>query len=199
MAELFSGEMRGLGKQLSALALADRNARDFAPAELLIALTEVTACMRVYRTYIRNGGVSAEDRAAIEAAIAEGRQRAAAAIDARLFAFLEHVLLVDPPEYIAAERERWLTFVMRWQQFTGRVMAKGVEDTAFYNYNRLVSLNDVGGEPGRDPQRDGLEEFHARNERIARDWPDTMNATSTHDTKRSEDVRARINVLSEVP
>jgi (1->4)-alpha-D-glucan 1-alpha-D-glucosylmutase len=198
IAELFSGEMRGLGKQLSALALADRNARDFAPAELLIALTEVTACMRVYRTYIRDANVSAEDRAVIEAAIAEGRQRAAASIDARLFAFLERVLLVDPPEYIAAERERWLTFVMRWQQFTGRVMAKGVEDTAFYNYNRLVSLNDVGGEPGRG-DFDPVAEFHARNARMQGAWPHTLNATSTHDTKRSEDVRARIDVLSEMP
>src|SRR4029079_128192 len=87
---------------------------------------------------------------------------------------------------------------MRWQQFTGRVMAKGVEDTAFYNYSRLVSLAEVGGMPGRDPGLDGLEDFHAHNERIARDWPDTLNATSTHDTKRSEDVRARIHVLSEL-
>jgi len=198
IAELFSGEMRGLGKQLSALAMADRNARDFAPAELLIALTEVTACMRVYRTYIRNGEVSAEDRAAIAGAIAEGRQRAAAALDQRLFAFLERVLLVDPPEYLTGERERWLTFVMRWQQFTGRVMAKGVEDTAFYNYNRLVSLNDVGGEPGRG-ESDPAAELHAHNARMQRAWPHTLNATSTHDTKRSEDVRARIDVLSEMP
>jgi (1->4)-alpha-D-glucan 1-alpha-D-glucosylmutase len=199
IAELFSGEMRGLGKQLSALALADRNARDFAPAELLVALTEVTACMRIYRTYIRDGAVSEEERGAIAGAIAEGRQRAGAGLDQRLFAFLEHVLLVDPPEYIAGERERWLTFVMRWQQFTGRVMAKGVEDTAFYNYNRLVSLNDVGGEPGRRGDFDPLAEFHSHNARMQRAWPHTLNATSTHDTKRSEDVRARINVLSEMP
>jgi len=78
-------------------------------------------------------------------------------------------------------------------------MAKGVEDTAFYNYNRLVSLNEVGGEPGRGGAFDGLEEFHRRNEQQERDWPDTLNATSTHDTKRSEDVRARINVIAEMP
>src|SRR5262249_52847695 len=88
--------------------------------------------------------------------------------------------------------------VMGWQQFSGWVMAKGVEDTAFYNYNRLISMNDVGGDPGRT-DFDGLAEFHARNRRILERWPDTLNATSTHDTKRSEDVRARINVLSEVP
>jgi len=199
IAELFSGEMRALGKELSALAMADRNARDFAPTELLGALTEVTACLRVYRAYIRNGGVSAEDRAAITGAIAEARRRAAASLDPRLFEFLEIVLLVEPPPYLAGERERWLAFVMRWQQFTGRVMAKGVEDTAFYNYNRLVSLNDVGGDPGRDGDFDPLAEFHAHNARRQRGWRHTLNATSTHDTKRSEDVRARINVLSEMP
>jgi (1->4)-alpha-D-glucan 1-alpha-D-glucosylmutase len=199
IAELFSGEMRGLGKELAALAMADRNARDFAPAELLAALTEVTACMRVYRTYIRDGGVTDEDRAALAGAIAEARRRTAASLDPGLFVFLDLVLLVHPPPYLGEERERWLTFVMRWQQFTGRVIAKGVEDTAFYNYNRLVSLNDVGGDPGRRGDFDPLAEFHAHNARRHRAWPHTLNATSTHDTKRSEDVRARINVLSEMP
>jgi (1->4)-alpha-D-glucan 1-alpha-D-glucosylmutase len=121
------------------------------------------------------------------------------ALDDRLFVFLERVLLVDPPSYVAAEREHWLAFVTRWQQFTGRVMAKGVEDTALYNYNRLISLNEVGGQPGLDGDFDGVREFHDANLRRQRQWPDTLNATSTHDTKRSEDVRARINVLSEIP
>ncbi|HEX3581720.1 MAG TPA: malto-oligosyltrehalose synthase [Thermoanaerobaculia bacterium] len=197
--ELFSGEMRRLGKHLSGLAMADRNARDFAPAELALALTEVTACLEVYRTYIRDEEVSEADRGIIQRALACARERSAASLDPRLYTFLERVLLVDPPPYAAAERDHWLAFVMRWQQFTGRVMAKGVEDTAFYNYNRLLTLNEVGGDPGREPRRDGLEEFHARNERIARDWPDTLNATSTHDTKRSQDARARISVLSEIP
>jgi (1->4)-alpha-D-glucan 1-alpha-D-glucosylmutase len=196
--ELFSGEMRRLGKHLSGLAMADRNARDFAPTELALALTEVTACLEVYRTYIRDEEVSEADRAILGRALTCARTRAGASLDPRMFTFLEHVLLVDPPEYAAGQRDQWLAFVMRWQQFTGRVMAKGVEDTAFYNYNRLLSLNEVGGDPGREPQRDGLAEFHARNERIAREWPDTLNATSTHDTKRSEDARARINVLSEM-
>jgi (1->4)-alpha-D-glucan 1-alpha-D-glucosylmutase len=89
---------------------------------------------------------------------------------------------------------------MRWQQFTGRVMAKGVEDTAFYNYNRLISLNEVGGEPGRSGE-DSIRRASCTSAttRIARDWPHTMNATSTHDTKRAEDVRARMHVLSEIP
>jgi (1->4)-alpha-D-glucan 1-alpha-D-glucosylmutase len=196
--ELFSGEMRSLGKQLGAVAMPDRNARDFAPVDLTAALTEVTACMRVYRTYIRDAAVDADDAQSIRTAIAEARRRAGTTIDGRLFTFLERVLLVDPPPYVAAERENWQAFVMRWQQFTGRVMAKGVEDTAFYNYNRLISLNEVGGNPGRGGDFDGLAEFHARASQMQQQWPHTMNATSTHDTKRSEDVRARINVLSEI-
>ena len=197
--ELFSGEMRGLGKQLSGLAMLDRNGRDFPPSELLAALTEITACMEVYRTYVRDSdAVSDADRRFIVSAVERARERSEGRLDPRLFTFLERVLLLDPPQYMAAERSSWVAFVMRWQQFTGRVMAKGVEDTAFYKYNRLVSLNDVGGDPGREGDFDALDEFHRRNERIAADWPDTLNATSTHDTKRSEDVRARINVLSEL-
>ena len=196
--QLFFGEMRALGAHLAHLAVADRNARDLAPSELLNALIEVTACMPVYRTYVREGRVSETDRGFILQASAEARRRAEK-IDARLFTFLEHVLLLEPPQYIVDERDKWLAFVMRWQQFTGRVMAKGVEDTAFYNYNRLISINEVGGEPGRGSDFDPVAELHARNEAMVRDWPHTMNATSTHDTKRSEDVRARISVLSEIP
>jgi len=196
--ELFSGEMRALGKKLSAIAMADRNARDFAPVELTAALTEVTACLSVYRTYVREDAPAKAERCYIQKAIACARQRSGMSLDDRLFVFLERVLLVDPPEYIQYERDEWLAFVLRWQQFTGRVMAKGVEDTAFYNYNRLISLNDVGGDPGRD-DFDGLRDFHEHNRRRHEHWPDTLNATSTHDTKRSEDVRARIDVLSEIP
>ncbi|MGZ8866754.1 MAG: malto-oligosyltrehalose synthase [Thermoanaerobaculia bacterium] len=197
--ELFSGEMRALGKRLGELSMHDRNARDFAPSELLAALTEITACMGVYRTYVRDLTPSPADVACIQHAVGEARKRAGTSLDERLFTFLERVLCVDPPSYISEERERWQAFVMRWQQFTGRVMAKGVEDTSFYIYNRLISLNEVGGEPGRTANFDPVEEFHSRNERTQRDWPDTMNATSTHDTKRSEDMRARISVLSEIP
>lgn len=196
--ELFAGEMRALGKRLGELSMHDRNARDFAPSELLAALTEITASMDVYRTYIRDVNPLPWDVDFIRRAVAEARERAGTLLDERLFTFLERVLLVYPPSYIAGERERWLAFVMRWQQFTGRVMAKGVEDTAFYNYNRLISMNEVGGEPGRT-DFDPVEDFHVRNERVIREWPDTMNASSSHDTKRSEDVRTRIDVLSEIP
>jgi (1->4)-alpha-D-glucan 1-alpha-D-glucosylmutase len=195
--ELFSGEMRSLGEQLAAVAMSDRNARDFAPGDLTAALTEVTACMKVYRTYVRDETVSESDVRRIREAIDDARRRAAMSIDRRLFVFLDYVLRVDPPQYVT-DRERWRSFVMRWQQFTGRVMAKGVEDTAFYAYNRLLSLNEVGGNPGR-LDFDGLAELHRLNARRAREWPHTLNATSTHDTKRSEDVRARIAVLSEIP
>jgi (1->4)-alpha-D-glucan 1-alpha-D-glucosylmutase len=198
ISELFAGEMRHLGKQLSALAMRDRNARDFAPVELLGALTEITACMHVYRTYVRDPQPCETARQQIRRAVAEARRRARTTIDQRIFDFLEAVLTIDPPTYLEPERESWLAFVMRWQQFTGRVMAKGVEDTAFYNYNRLVSLNEVGGDPGRSGRFDGMRELHERNCRQFREWPHTLNATSTHDTKRSEDVRARLNVLSEM-
>ena len=195
--QLFYGEMRALGAHLGQLAVADRNARDFAPTEIAAALLEVTACMPVYRTYIRETP-SDEDRTRIGEAVDEARRRASG-VDGRLFDFVARVLLLDPPRYIRGELGNWQAFVMGWQQFTGRVMAKGVEDTAFYHYNRLISLNEVGGDPGRHGEFDPVAELHARNERIARDWPHTMNATSTHDTKRSEDVRARIHVLSEIP
>jgi (1->4)-alpha-D-glucan 1-alpha-D-glucosylmutase len=196
--QLFFGEMRALGAHLATLAVADRNARDFSPNELLTALIEVTACMPVYRTYIRETPVGDVDRAILERALFEARRRAPT-VDVRLFNFIGLVMLLEPPPYIAGARDQWLDFVLRWQQFTGRVMAKGVEDTAFYNDHRLVSLNEVGGEPGRGLAFDPVAELHARNERMARDLPHTMNATSTHDTKRAEDARARIAVLSEIP
>ncbi|MEA2489512.1 MAG: (1-_4)-alpha-D-glucan 1-alpha-D-glucosylmutase, partial [Acidobacteriota bacterium] len=126
--DLFSGEMRALAMHLASLAVADRNARDFSPADLQVALLEVTACMPVYRTYVREAPVNDADRAILTRALAEARRRAGTAIEARVFTFVQEVLLLDPPVYIATERDTWLQFVMRWQQFTGRVMAKGVED-----------------------------------------------------------------------
>ncbi|MFC2073000.1 malto-oligosyltrehalose synthase, partial [Chloroflexota bacterium] len=111
---------------------------------------------------------------------------------------LQRVLMLDFPASLNQEdKNEWLRFVMRWQQFTGAVMAKGFEDTALYNFHRLVSLNEVGGEP--DSIGLSIEEFHKWNQARATYWPHTLNATSTHDTKRSEDVRARISVLSEIP
>jgi len=110
--------------------------------------------------------------------------------------FLKRILSLDFPDWLAPEqRQAWLHFVLRWQQLTGAIMAKGFEDTALYGYNRLVSLNEVGGAPASEGM--SVEEFHQRNLARLAQWPYTLNTTSTHDTKRSEDVRARINILSE--
>jgi (1->4)-alpha-D-glucan 1-alpha-D-glucosylmutase len=196
--ELFEGEMRALAGHLSRIAGSDRNARDFSPAELLNGLIEVSASMNFYRTYIRSAEVRDSDRQCIEEAVSSARRRAGAHLDPRVVEFIRRLLLLDRPPYGAETVETWLSFLMQWQQFTGRVMAKAVEDTAFYNFNRLISMNEVGGEPGRSSSDHALEEFHETNKRKQERWPHTLNASSTHDTKRSEDVRARIDVLSEL-
>lgn len=195
MEELFAGEVRTLTRQLGALAKDDRYGHDLTLAELERAIVQVTACLTVYRTYIRHFTVPEQDRRYIICAVKEAARRCPAAGPA--CAFLARLLLLDFPPGLPPEKQQaWLDFVMRWQQFTGPVMAKGAEDTALYIYHRLVSLNEVGG----DPQTVGISvaEFHRRNQARQARWPHTINATSTHDTKRSEDVRARINVLSEI-
>lgn len=197
MDSLFAGEMYSLGQDLARLAERDRYGRDLPRKELREVLVEATACFPVYRTYIRGLSLTARDRRYLGTALREARRRSAEA-SGPVFDFLGRVLLLEGPGAFPAERkEEWLRFLMRWQQFTGPIMAKGVEDTALYVYHRLVSQNEVGGEPagpGTSP-----EAFHRRAAAIRRRWPFTMNATSTHDTKRGEDVRARINVLSEIP
>lgn len=196
MEELFPGEVHSLTLELARLGKKDRHGCDLTLAELQQALTGVTACLAVYRTYIRNFSVTDRDRKYINDAVNEAVRRQLAS--RRACEFLRRVLLLDCPDGLPAEqRQEWLRFTMFWQQFTGPVMAKGYEDTALYVYNRLISQNEVGG----DPQGAGVsvEEFHRHNEDALRRRPHTMNATSTHDAKRSEDVRARINVLSEMP
>lgn len=194
--DLFAGEMSSLAAQLCYLAAGDRQARDLTSQELHDALAEVTACLPVYRTYIRGFEVAERDRQYIEKAVSEAVNRCGEV--ARACSFLRRVLLMEfSTGMTIKEKNQWLDFVMRWQQYTGPVMAKGFEDTALYRYNPLVSLNEVGGNPAR--LGSGVEEFHRRNKYRQEHWPWTMNATSTHDTKRSEDVRARINVLSEIP
>jgi (1->4)-alpha-D-glucan 1-alpha-D-glucosylmutase len=192
MRELFAGEVAALVHRLSQLAEEDRHARDLATEELKEAFVSVTACLPVYRTYIRDENISETDRAYIEDAIAVSGKGPA-------FDFLRRVLLVDPAWYLQQRKADYLDFVMRWQQFTGPVMAKGLEDTTFYVHNPLISVNEVGGDSNGPESYFGIEEFHRRNLARQARWPHTMNASSTHDTKRSEDVRARINVLSEMP
>ncbi len=195
--ELFAAEVHTLGHHLARLAQQGWNFPALSSKELSKAIIEVTACLPVYRTYTRDPRVSARDRLYLEQAVEEA-QRRASVMEAHALSFLKQVLFLDFPDSLAPDaREGWLRFVMQWQQLTGAVMAKGFEDTALYNYNLLVSLNEVGG----DPHSTGLsiDEFHRFNLSRQKRWPCTLNATSTHDTKRGEDVRARINVLSEIP
>jgi (1->4)-alpha-D-glucan 1-alpha-D-glucosylmutase len=193
------GELNVLAHALNRLSERNRHTRDFTLGTLTAALREVCACFPVYRTYVgeESAQVAPRDRAAIGVAIRLARRRDPTT-DASVYDFLRSVLLRELPEGIAeALRGLFFPLVMKLQQLTSAVMAKGVEDTAFYVYNRLVSLNEVGADPDRfgvDP----VELHQANQERHAR-WPRSLLTTSTHDTKRSEDVRARISVLSELP
>jgi len=151
----------------------------------------------VYRTYVNSCGVTERDRRYIEQAVARAK-RENPALNASIFDFLQNALLLKYPDDPAESGGReWLDFVMRFQQTTGPVMAKGLEDTVFYVYNRLVSLNEVGGNPEKFGT--AVDTFHGQNIERVKLWPHGLIATTTHDTKRSEDVRARLNVLSEIP
>lgn len=197
MATLLGVEMRSLGHQLSLLADNDRYARDLSRNDLTRALIETTAHLRVYRTYIRNLEVASADAGVIEQAIHEAQERRFY-LKPPNFGFVRDVLLLkNRPHLLPDQREARLTFVMRWQQVTGPIMAKAFEDTFLYVYHPLASLNEVGGDP-RPSAAQSADFFSFIRERSKR-WPDSMNASTTHDTKRSEDVRARINVLSEIP
>src|SRR5213083_1715417 len=193
-----ANEVEVLGNMLDRLSEKNRWYRDFTFEALARAVRETIACFPVYRTYLAPGQpVSDEDRQVIERAIAAAKRRNPA-IEESIFNFLRDILLFRFPENLDAQaREEHMQFVLRFQQFTGPIMAKGLEDTVFYIYNRLAALNEVGGEP----QQFGLsiDEFHERNRDRLRNWPATLLATSTHDTKRSEDVRARMVAISEIP
>jgi len=193
-----SSELNVLGHQLNGISERDRRSRDFTLNNLTFAIREIIACFPVYRTYVTEGPepVADRDRAYIHMAVARAKRRNPA-ISGQVFDFIRSILLKQREARTQKDQDEQIKFVMKFQQTTSPVTAKGVEDTAFYRYNRLVSLNEVGGEP----EQFGLsvEEFHKRMwERQAR-WPQALSASSTHDTKRSEDVRARIDVLSELP
>lgn len=197
METLLAVEARALGHQLAMIAEQDRYARDLPQDEIVKALIETTACLSVYRTAMRNFNVTPRERRALRQALAIARRRNPH-LDPACFDFLGDVLLLRDGKYLYPEqREARLAFVMRWQQFTGPVTAKGIEDSALYVYNRLISLNEVGGDPRYTAI--AVTAFHRFIQRRRRQWPFSMNATTTHDTKRAEDVRARINVLSEIP
>jgi (1->4)-alpha-D-glucan 1-alpha-D-glucosylmutase len=197
MSTLLGVEMRSLGHQLALLADKDRYARDLSRSDLTQALFETTAHMPIYRTYTRNLEVSREDAKIVERAIEEALTRKFYLQPAH-FDFVGDVLLVkNRPHLLPDQREARLNFVMRWQQFTGPIMAKAFEDTFLYVYNPLTSLNEVGGDPRPSAaSSDSFSRFIADRRKHR---PNSINATTTHDTKRSEDVRARINVLSEIP
>ena len=187
-----------LGNMLDRLSEQDRRYRDFTLEALSRAVRETIACFPVYRTYVEpEQPVSDEDEQIVERAIAAAKRRNPATEES-IFNFLRDVLLFRSPQnFDAAGRAAYTHFILKFQQTTAPVMAKGLEDTMFYIYNRLPALNEVGGEPQQFGL--GVEVFHGRNLDRQRDWPATLLATSTHDTKRSEDVRARIVAISEIP
>lgn len=194
-----SSELYVLARHLDRISEQHRSSRDFTQESLRAALRDVIACFPVYRSYIRaeQEQIHEEDRQYILAAIKRAK-RLNPAISTFIFDFIQSVLLLEHPTGIDdAQKAKRKDFVMRFQQLTGPVMAKGVEDTAFYRFYPLTSLNEVGA----DPHAFGIsvDLFHKKNQERLEVWPHTKITTSTHDTKRSEDVRARINVLSEIP
>ncbi len=192
-----SGDINSLGHQLNRFSERNRHFRDFTLYSLISTLKEIIACFPVYRTYVTgHQPVSRHDRRFITEAVRNAKRRTPA-LTTLVFDFIEHLLLQETPIATTEECEERSRFIGKFQQITSPVAAKGIEDTALYIYNRLLSLNEVGSDPtrfGADPAA-----VHAwladRQER----WPHALSALSTHDSKRGEDARARLNVLSEIP
>ena len=199
MQRALASEVNVLTHMLNEISNRDRRARDFTRGVLREAIRETIACFPVYRTYIdERGNVNERDRCSIQQAIDLAKRRNAILAPAA-FDFLQNILLLrgkDNDATIYGYREQ-LYFTLKFQQLTGPVMAKGLEDTACYVYTRFISVNEVGGSPANFGLP--LPEFHRANQLRAEHWPHSMLTTSTHDTKRSEDVRARLDVLSEMP
>jgi len=188
---VLAAELNRLTALFADLVADRRRYRDFTRAELSEALAETAIGFDVYRTYVtETGRLDPADRNHI--AVAVGRARKGSDLDPELLDLIEQILTAELDGEVETELR------MRFQQFTGPVMAKGVEDTAFYRYLRLAALCEVGGDPGRFGY-DDVGEFHRRRRRSSEQYPATMLALTTHDTKRSEDVRARLAVLSEIP
>jgi (1->4)-alpha-D-glucan 1-alpha-D-glucosylmutase len=194
-----ASEIGMLAYRLNRISERHRSSRDFTLQSLTQALVEIVACFPVYRTYLGESGEAASerDREFIARAIAAAQRRTPALATAT-YDWLQDLLTLRMPPWATDDDRRARTdWVMRFQQITGPVTAKGYEDTALYRYTRLVSLNEVGGDPGRFGT--SRAEFHAAMAARAARCPHGLSATATHDTKRGEDVRARINVLSEIP
>jgi (1->4)-alpha-D-glucan 1-alpha-D-glucosylmutase len=197
MESTMASEINVLAHSLSLISESDRHFRDFTLNSLTDAVVEVIASFPVYRTYVDGPDINDRDRRYMEMAVSKARRKRLD-LDPSIFDFIRDVLTLNYPEGSEERtRKQWLEFTMKFQQLTGPVMAKGLEDTVFYTFNRLVSLNEVGGSPERFGTT--VEAFHGQNLEKIKDRPHTLNATSTHDSKRCEDVRARISVLSEIP
>ena len=192
-----ASELQMLAHRLDRIAQKDRHTRDFTHNGLRHALREVIACFPVYRSYVSETGIHETDRLHMDTAIRHAIERNPKT-DPSVFHFVRDAVLQKYPDTFEDEdKAEQLQFAGKFQQLTAPTTAKGIEDTAFYIYNRLISLNEVGGEPshfGVPPEQ--LHRYFADRQRH---WPYALSALSTHDTKRSEDVRARINVLSEIP
>lgn len=189
-------DVGNLAQLLKSTLRDDRYGTDITLPGIKRAIVAVMAAFPVYRTYVCRESRTGEDLGHINEAVKRSLQMDPALQNE--LGYIGKVLRLEYGEYLSEEKKNeWLHFAMRFQQFTGPLMAKGFEDTLLYVYNRLISLNEVGGTPGRFGAP--LQEFHAFNERRAHTHPHSMSATSTHDTKRGEDARARINVLSEMP
>lgn len=196
--EAFASELNVLTSVANRISESDRHSRDFTINSLRSALREVIACFGVYRTYTtcREGDVTNHDEATINAAVDQAIRRNPT-MDASVFEFIRGALLLHHTGEAIERRYAPCHFSMKLQQLSGPVMAKGLEDTTFYRFNRLTSLNEVGGDPAKFGT--SVAEFHRQNEERLLNWPRSMVNSSTHDTKRSEDVRAAISVLSERP
>jgi len=192
-----ASEVNVLTHLLGEISSSDRRARDFTLKTLRDSIRETIACFPVYRTYIdERGEYGRRDKEYVQSAVRKAKRLNPGMSD-RVFDFLRDTLLLEGGRLDEMMYRRRLYFALKFQQLTGPVMAKGLEDTVCYGYNRFISVNEVGGSPkhfGID-----LAKFHTESARRAERWPASMLATSTHDTKRSEDVRARLNVLSEMP
>ncbi|HEV2314919.1 MAG TPA: malto-oligosyltrehalose synthase [Candidatus Acidoferrales bacterium] len=200
MEQLFPTDVDRLTYRLAKLAAFWPRARDLPVSELIRGLKEITACLPVYRTYYRDVTLRPQDRIFLQQALSAARDRTPSeAVSLATWHFLREVFLAEVSFTTDLERDAWLDFIMRWQQFTGAVMAKGVEDTALFAHHSLISVNEVGNNPFHGQIQFGSRAFHEFNSRALQSHPHTLNATSTHDTKWSEDVRARLNVLSEIP
>jgi len=197
VATSMAGELNVLAHELNRISESDRRYRDFTLDSLQEGLREVVACFPVYRSYATPEGHDSYDERAVDAAVADSLRRNPA-LEPSMFSFIRAMLLPQKtPELSDADYERRVRFAMKFQQYTGPVQAKGVEDTAFYRFAPLASLNEVGGEPARFGR--SVEEFHHANRQRRELWPLSMLSTTTHDTKRGEDARCRISVLSEIP